>query len=44
MRVKTLILSLIAVASCAVFGGTKVIKNGDVLVFMGDSITQYGKG
>ena len=29
--------------SLTAFGGGKVIKDGDTLVFMGDSITQFGK-
>lgn len=44
MNVKNLILGLLATVTCAAVAGTKVIKNGDVLVFMGDSITQYGTG
>ena len=34
---------LAALAASVAIGGTKVIHNGDTLVFMGDSITQYGK-
>ena len=42
MRVKSLIFGLAAAAALAACGGTKVIKNGDTLVFMGDSITKFG--
>ena len=43
MRAKSSIFGLAAAVALAACGGTKVIKNGDTLVFMGDSITQYGK-
>ena len=33
----------LAAFALAAHGGEKVIKNGDTLVFMGDSITQFGK-
>ena len=42
MKLKNLILGLTAAVSLASFGGTKIIKNGDTLVFMGDSITKFG--
>ncbi len=42
MKVKGIILGLAAAAAYAACGGEKVIKSGDTLVFMGDSITDYG--
>ena len=35
--------ALATTIALSVHGGEKVIKNGDTLVFMGDSITQFGK-
>ena len=43
MKIKNVILSLAAAVALVANGGQKVIKNGDTLVFMGDSITQFGK-
>ncbi len=43
MKVKDIILGLAAAAAYAACGGEKVIKSGDTLVFMGDSITEFGK-
>ena len=43
MKIKEAILCAAAVVAIVANGGDKVIKNGDTLVFMGDSITQYGK-
>ncbi len=43
MKAKHLILGLVVAAALVAQGGEKVIKNGDTLVFMGDSITQFGK-
>ena len=42
MKIKSVILSLAAAVALVANGGQKVIKNGDTLVFMGDSITDKG--
>ena len=42
MKAKNAILFSLAMAALAAQGGEKVVKNGDTLVFMGDSITWYG--
>ena len=43
MKAKSILLGLAASIALVASGGEKVIKNGDTLVFMGDSITQFGK-
>ena len=43
MKANFLIPVLVASVALAARGGGKIIENGDTLVFMGDSITQFGK-
>ena len=42
MNARSMLFGLTAVAAFAACGGEKVVKSGDTLVFMGDSITDYG--
>ena len=43
MKARHVLPLFLAAFALAAHGGEKVIKNGDTLVFMGDSITQFGK-
>ena len=43
MNTKCILAVALAAAAFAAQGGEKVVKTGDKLVFMGDSITEFGK-
>ena len=43
MKAKHVLPLFLSAFALAAHGGEKIIKNGDTLVFMGDSITQFGK-
>ena len=43
MKARHVLPLFLAAFALAAHGGEKAIKNGDTLVFMGDSITQFGK-